>query len=420
MRILYLCADPGIPVLGSKGASLHVRALATALAALGHEVALVAPTLTRTLWEKPAELDLPLEHVPPSDAIGAAARGLKSFAETVGEPGFVGGEVRRMLYNKELRSVLKRRLERCRPDVIFERASLFGTAGAEVAEELGVPLLVELNAPLVLEHAIYRSGALGDLAAAAERFVLTRADVVLPVSAVLADHAMDIGTSPDRVHVLPNGVDPDAFRPGPADPALREALGLDGGPVLGFVGGLRPWHGLEALPALVETLTQRHPTLRLVVAGDGPLRAELGSAFERRGLSAHVVFTGALSHSGIPGLIRSLDIALAPYPAHEHGFYFSPLKLFEYMACGVAVVAPALGQIAEVARSGETALLYPAGDPDAFAGACEHLLEDKALRRGIGEAAAREVRARYTWSRNAEAVVELAEQVTGARELMPA
>lgn len=416
MRILYLCSDPGIPVLGAKGASLHVRALVSALAKLGHQVAVATPALTRTPWEAPAVFGIPIEHLPPSDTVDQAGRALKGFVESIGEPSSLAGEVRRILYNEELRAVLKRRLERARPDVILERASLYGTTGVQVAADLGVPLLLELNAPLAVEQAAYRSTELGPLAATAEAYTVSRADAVLAVSAALGEHAVLAGAEPGRVHVLPNGVDPQLFRPGPSDPTFRARWKLNGGPVLGFVGNLRPWHGLESLPPLLEALVPRHPDLRLVLAGDGPLRGELGDAFERRGLSKHVVFTGGLPHVEVPCLLRELDVALAPYPDHDHAFYFSPLKLFEYMACGVPVVAPELGQIAQVARSGETALLYPVSNPVALGQACERLIDDRALRHRLGSAASREVRSRYTWEQNARTIVELAEGlVSGAK-----
>src|SRR5262249_16377638 len=90
-----------------------------------------------------------------------------------------------------------------------------------------------------------------------------------------------------------------------------------------------------------------------------------------------------------------------------HPFYFSPLKLFEYMACGAPVVAPRLGQIAEVVRDGETGLLYPPGELDGLVGACERLLSDPALRRRLGQAAPPEVHGRCTWDHNAASVTEL-------------
>src|SRR5207253_6102752 len=113
------------------------------------------------------------------------------------------------------------------------------------------------------------------------------------------------------------------------------------------------------------------------------------------------VFTGSVPHEDVAELIRLFDVALAPYPTLDHAFYFSPLKLFEYMACGVPVVAAEIGQIAEVVRDGETGLLYPPGDADAFVAACDRLLADPPLRRRVGEAAAEEVATRDTWGPNA-------------------
>ena len=224
---------------------------------------------------------------------------------------------------------------------------------------------------------------------------------------------MSLGIDPKRVHVLPNGVDPSLFRVGPPDPKCRERWGLGKGPVLGFVGALRPWHGVRVLPRLLQRLVGRYKDLRLVIVGDGPLRGELEHDLRVAGLLRSSVFTLSLPHEKIAGLMHHFDVALAPYPQLDHPFYFSPVKLFEYMACGVPVVAAAVGQIAEVVRHGETGLLYPPDDTDALVSACDRLLADQALRQRLGQAAAKQVRERYTWDHNAVRVVEL------ARALMP-
>src|SRR5207249_11484303 len=143
---------------------------------------------------------------------------------------------------------LKRQFESAPPDFIYERASLYGTAAVTLARELNVPLLVELNAPQAVEQSAYRATGLGELAAQAERWALLQADAVLTVSAPLRDFVLSQGVEPGRVHVVPNGVDATLFQPSPPDPAGRARWGLGNGPVLGFVGGLRPWHGVEALP----------------------------------------------------------------------------------------------------------------------------------------------------------------------------
>ena len=415
MKILYLCADPGIPVLGRKGAAVHVRAMVDALRRAGHAVAVAAPVLTKSPWEEPARLDPPLLHLPPGPEIGSVMKALQEFGQALGgSAGSVRSELRRILYNGELHKQLLRRFLDDPPDLIYERASLYGMAGVRLAEALRRPLLVELNAPLTLEHAAYRAGSLGDLAAEAERWMLTRADAVLVVSGDLGEYVRGIGVEPGRICVVPNGVDPVLFQPGPAESSMRERWGLKDGPVLAFVGGLRPWHGVEVLPALLERLLCRHPDVQLAIVGDGPLRGELESEVRARRLDGAVIFTGALPQEEVASLVRHVAVGLAPYPRLEHAFYFSPLKLFEYMAAGTAVVAARLGQIAEVIRDGETGLLYPPGDLEALVGACERLLEDPGLRNRLGRAAAADVRARYTWDKNAARVVTIARPLVEA------
>ena len=407
MRILFVCGDLGIPVLGGKGASAHVRALATALAGTGHEVAVAAGSLVRSPWERPAAVDVPVVHLPPSERTTATFAALKARGAVLGAAGPVAGEVRRILYDDELLAQLRARVAHERPDVVYERASLHTTAGARLAEELEVPYIVEVNAPLALEQATYRGNGLAAFAAAAERRTLRAAGAVVAVSAALSDYVVSLGVEPAKVSVLPNGVDPERFRPSPVDGRTRQRLGLDGAPVLGFVGGLRPWHGVDALPGLLRRLDRA----RLVVVGDGPLRASLDQRLRDYGVRDRVVFTGLIPHEEVPDVVRALDVALAPYEPLDHPFYFSPLKLFEAMACGVPVVAARIGQIEEVVEDGQTGLLYRPGDEDALAGACERLLADEDLRARIGAAAATAVRVRYTWRANAERIVQLAESL---------
>ena len=419
MRILYLCPDLGIPVLGRKGASVHVRELVAALGRAGHSVVVAAPQLNKSPWEEPAEIEASLMHLPPGPEAVAAVLALKTFNETLGTENSLPGELRRILHDQEWGLRLRRRFENHKPDFVYERASLYATAGVSLARALDVPLVLELNSPLAVEQAAYRATGFGELAARAERWTVTQADAVLTVSGLLRDYAISLGAEPERVHLVPNGVDTARFYPGDPEQGLRERWGLGDGPVLGFVGGLRPWHGVEALPALLGRLKRAHPTVRLVVAGDGPLRGELERDARERGLRESVVFTGSLPHDEVAPLIRLFDVALAPYPRPDHDFYFSPLKLFEYMACGVPVVAAGLGQIPEVVHDGETGLLYPPEDHDALASACDRLLSDPDLRRRIGSAAAKVVHNHYTWDGNAERVTDVASGLVSARRAGP-
>lgn len=407
MNILYLCADLGIPVLGRKGASIHVRELVAAFGRAGHSVLVAGSLLCKSPWEEPAELEARLLHIPPTPEATAAFYALKEFNDTLGVEDSLPGEMRRILYNQEVLAQLVRRFENHRPDFIYERASLYSTAGIQLARALKRPLILELNSPLAVEQATYRQTGLGKLSARAERWILSRADAVVAVSYSLREYAISLGAAPDRVHVVPNGVNPELFHPNAASD-LNTGPDLGDGPVLGFVGGLRPWHGVEVLPALLERLIGRYPDIRLVIAGDGPLRGDLERDARERGLERSIVFTGALPHEEIPAWIRRFDIALAPYPRPKHDFYFSPLKIFEYMACGVPVVAAGLGQIPDIVRDGETGLLYQPDESGTLLAACEHLLDEPRLRESLGRAAAKDTHASYTWDRNAERVTDLA------------
>ena len=408
MKILYLCSDLGIPVLGRKGAAVHMRVMSEALQRAGHSVVLAAPALNKDPWEAAQPVSVEVMHLPPSPEVSQAVLGLTEFNDSLGIDNSLPGELRRILYNQQLVGQLERRFRHHAPDFILERASLYATAGVHLAQKLNIPLLIELNAPLALEQSAYRATGLGKLAAQSERWALARADAIFAVSAPLRDYVLSLDVPEARVQVLPNGVDVELFCPAPRDPELRVKFDLGGGPVLGFVGGLRPWHGVQALPLLIERLVARYPQLRLVIVGEGPLRAELDAAFSIRNLKEHIIFTGSLLHVEVSALIRQFDVALAPYPILDHAFYFSPLKLFEYMACGVPVVAAAVGQIADVIRDGDTGLLYPPDDIDALTSACLRVLSDPAFGQRLGLAAAAEVHAHYTWSGNATRIVEQA------------
>jgi glycosyltransferase involved in cell wall biosynthesis len=415
MKLLYLCPDLGIPVLGHKGASVHVRELTGAFKRAGHRITLAAQLLNKSPWETPAAFDMPLLQIRPTVGASGAVQAFKEFNETLGAENSLPGELRRILYNKELAEDLKRRLENDPPDFIYERASIFATAGISLARHFKVPHILELNAPLAQEQSVYRTTGFGDLAAQAERWTLNQTDAVLVVSSELRKHVLSLGVRPERIHIVPNGVDPAQFKPGKPDSKLRRKWKLNGAPVLGFVGGLRPWHGVEILPDLLARLNKSKRPIQLVIAGDGQLRSGLERQFKQRELLDHITFTGALPHEQLPGIIQQFDIALAPYPKHTHDFYFSPLKLFEYMACGIPVVAANLGQITEVISDGKTGLLYEPGQLDALANRCEKLLGDSRLRARIGAAAAAVIRREFTWDKNAARVAELAGRLKSER-----
>lgn len=414
MRIAYLCADFGIPVYGSKGAAIHVRELSRTLHSLGHEVLILSPRLG---GQAPADFAVPVRELALEGPEGQVCDLLRDDP-AAGAP--TAKEVRALLYAVSLRHRAAAALRAFAPQIIYERYSLFGTGGMALARELRVPHLLEVNAPLSEEQATHRGLVFAGTARGLEGTVLRAADRVIAVSRELRDWLIGVGVAPERVTVLPNGVDMGRFEAtAQAREEIRGVLGLTDRPVVGFLGTLKPWHGtgtlLRAVALLHRSGLARDLAPRLLIVGEGPERADLETAARREGIAEAVIFTGAVPHERVPAYLAAMDIAVAPYGQVGH-FYFSPLKLFEYMAAGRPVVAAAIGQIRECIRHGETGWLYPPGDVDALADALGGLLSDEALARALGRAGREYVRRHHTWEGNARAVLDLAGPLlTGAR-----
>jgi glycosyltransferase involved in cell wall biosynthesis len=191
--------------------------------------------------------------------------------------------------------------------------------------------------------------------------------------------------------------------------------------VVGFVGSFKAWHGVDFLLEAFKWLRGEDPSYHLLLVGDGPMRAKLEEETRRLGLQEAVTLIGSVPHEEIPRYLALMDVAVAPYPT-LHDFYFSPLKLYEYMAGGRAVVASRIGQVAEVITDGFTGLLYEPGNEEALLDCIRRLRADEGLRRELGNNA-RMACSKNTWRRNAERVVSWVEpllQHTPTRSLRDA
>ncbi len=375
MHLAYVCADLGVPVFGRKGCSIHVQEVIRALARQGARVELFA---ARCEGVRPPGLEAVRVH----ELTGVAK----------GDPG--AREQAALHANPRLRAALIREGPF---DRIYERYSLWSFAAMEHAQDRGIPGLLEVNAPLIDEQAEYRM--LVDRSAAlhvAERVFKTAA-ALFAVSEEIAAYLARFPGTQGRVHVTPNGVDPARFPIGvrPSRP------GLPGSFTVGFIGTLKPWHGLDTLVEAFAILGRRDAYARLLIIGDGPLRNSLESDLAARGLRDAADFAGAVGPEEVPGLLASMDVDLSH-------FYFSPLKVYEYMAAGVPVVASRIGQLAALIRSGENGLLCAPGDAGALAEALKLLRDKPDLRRRLGDAARADVLRNHTWDAVARRVLGLA------------
>lgn len=388
MRILYHHRTAS-----KDGQAVHIEEMIEALRSLGHEVRIVAP------------------------AVGGDAQG--RMGGGVGWVHRLKAVLPRALYElMELgysalayRQLLAAARE-FRPDVIYERYNLFLLAGVMARRKLGLPLLLEVNAPLVHEREQHSGGlSLQRLARWAEGVAWRGADAVLPVTAVLAGHVRERGVPAERIHVLPNGINRAHFAAAPDGLAAKQALGLQGRLVLGFTGFVREWHGVDRIidwMATADAPEQAH----LLMVGDGPVRQALEAQAARLGLSQRVGFTGVVHREAVPAHVAAFDIALQPAVTP----YASPLKLIEYLALGKAVVAPATPNLMELLTHEDNALLFDEQQAGGLEAALTRLCRDAALRERLGQGSAATIdRLGLTWVGNARRAVALAESLGAAR-----
>ena len=372
MRLLYLSSDPGVPVFGHKGASVHVRALATALSRLDVDVAIASPRTE------------------------AAGDTLEASVEVLPIPGIrpKSSETELRIALGEQRAGVLEASHSFAADAIYERYSLFSDAGVKAAAVLGIPHVLEVNSPLREEALRFRTLPHPDLAVEIERTVFRDTGRILAVSGELKGWLENEGVESARIEVVPNAVAPDMFGPRP--------VRRDGDFVLGFCGSLKAWHGIELLLEACAIAFPKEPTLRLEVVGDGPLAHLIDSAPLP---AARLRRLGAIPHAAAVARLHSWDAGVAPYLPIE-GFYFSPLKVVEYMAAGACPVASNLGDLPALLDGGGRGVLVPAGDPEQLAAALVELARDRDRAAALGHRARTYVLDGHTWTGNARVVLE--------------
>ena len=355
MHIAYVCLDPGIPVFGTKGASVHIQEVVREYRRRGHDVTVYATRRESDVPDDLAELrvvDVPITTRDEEERERAQQAASASVSDMVCAGGY---------------------------DLVYERYSLFST----VIAECGVPGILEVNAPLIDEQRTHRMLVDEQAADAALQEQVQAALATICVSDPVRDWVI-ARTEGTRVFTVPNGVNVHRITPQPESP---------GAPVVTFVGTLKPWHGVDVL---LRARAQAHKDWQLRIIGDGPMRAELDDL--ARSLGIDVDFRGAVAPDAIPQHMAGTAIGVAPYPAMntDSDQYFSPLKVYEYMAAGLPVVASRVGQLPEI--MGESAYLVPPSDPEALAEALDALVANPVERAQVGSDNRRQAEREHSWT----------------------
>lgn len=405
LKILYLCADSGIPYGGSKGGSIHMREIVSCFAGKNCHVTVIARDAAKSVTEDVnySTFDLPRvsrnRMLPTLHYLFHEQKILREFED--------------FHRNPEIEKLLEKIYSSDRSfDIIYERYSLFNIAGLRFSRANNIPYMLEVNAPLILEASKYRHLVLSDIAAAVEKSLFDNSDHIIAVSNEIQDFILS--KSPRApVSVVPNGVRIDHF----SFAGDTFTGNSDGGKfTIGFLGSLKPWHGVEILIDSFAAVAGDGDDCHLLIIGDNKKQdVVLEKRCRKLGIDDKVTFTGALDYDDVPARLRQADVLVAPYPRMDD-FYFSSLKVFEYMAAGKAIVASGIGQLSRILINEKTALLVPPGDTAALGKALTRLKNDPGLRRRLGERAQIEARRRHTWSQRADTILDIARKLKAGKQ----
>lgn len=290
-------------------------------------------------------------------------------------------------------------------DVLYERYWLLNYGGLLASRRLGIPLVLEMNGDLFAEY--HDLGfTLSKVQWAAIRMInqhlVHQAAHIITVSEPLRLRVIERWRlDPTKVTAVENGAHVELFDNSTDSPHLRSQFSVNGEPVIIFVGSFRSWHGIDLLIDAFKNVADQDATAKLMLVGDGPLRAEIEAKVGALQLCNRVIFTGKVPHQDVVSLLGIAQIAVMSHPPSLAATSGSPLKLFEYMAAGKAIVAPSLPNITRVLAHRTTGYLVPPADPDALTKGLLELLNDRELQTNLGCCARKQALAHHSWHQTA-------------------
>ncbi|MFH0794195.1 MAG: glycosyltransferase family 4 protein [bacterium] len=414
MRIAYLLADRGIPFTASqKGGSIHARELVRALEKEGCEVDVFVMKSGRSPQGKPKV------HEPTPSRLTRFFQKWFLDGRRRPVPNWMDA-VNNLLWQRDFLRMARRRCERKRPDVIYARNAWLAFSTIALKRIFKVPLVLEVNALFTIEKKARGQIAFARLTRAIELRTLRCADLILPVSEALREQLLACGIDTGKIVVTPNAVDLELFQPA-ASVAERYHDGAERDFVVGCVHSFKTYHGTETLLGAAALLKERIPGLRLLLIGKGEEFDKCRRLAANLGLDGIVEFKGLVPYDEVPELLSRCSALVAPYRGSQN-LYNCPMKLYEYMALRVPIVASRWGEIPRILKDEKEALLHAEDKPEALAERLLRLYRDPELGKRLS-AAAYEIVRNWTWRHVARRILDWAaersKQMSPSRARVP-
>lgn len=413
MKVLYISSRLNVP----DGSSVHGRAFVGSVIKLGHEIVTypkITPLASISVKNKPKPENKTtiyyIKKLRPRTLIHKIKQLDYRIADGIN---FINGLLCSIKDFIWLRKIIKE----FKPDVIIYRTYLYNFAAAWAAKMYKIPCVAEVNSLKLVESRL-KKGTLDSTSLAywSETSPLLQSDRVFCVSDAVRK-SLETFLSPEIVSVIPNGVDPDIFDRSRYDTqGIRDDLGLAGKKVLGYAGSYQSWHDVDKSLDVIAQLQETDPSFHLLLIGNGHTFKAIKKRIEEQKMGAFVTQIDYVPHTEMPKFIAAFDIALMTYPIFD-GFYFSPLKMYEYMSMGVPVVSTDIGQIREVIEHGSTGLLIANPVADDFVEAVKSITDTSGRLELMGENARREVLQNHSWMVNANQVMNVCATIVNSGDV---
>ncbi len=328
-------------------------------------------------------------------------------------------EILQLLLNGYTFVSFYRKIRTHRPDFIYKRHSQFDIGPILAARLARVPVILEANSCFTsFESLKFEAMKLKRLGRWSERLTFNKSDIIFAVSSPLKRKILQLGIPEDKVVVLPNGANYKKFDPARIRPEEQKTVarkyGIDTERfILGFVGSLRKWHGLDFLFEVFADMAPNYPEMQLVVVGDGPIREELRELTRKLGIEQRVTFTGNVVHDEMPVVVSLFQVAVLPAEYRNHA---SPMKILEYMAMEKVVVAPDMENIRNIIDPGQNGVLFQPNSHDDLKAKIEMIYRDYPTYQKLGKNARLKIMEDLNWDNNARKVMDITLRKVGMHD----
>lgn len=391
MKILFFSPHPYLNLSDPSGYGTHMRETIYAFRKLGHDVKIVVMG-----GDQPKTVD------------SVDSRKIKfAFFKSI-IPSFIKeslNDLKLIQCNKYSKKKLEKVIISFKPDIIYERGYYLMDAGVLLAKKYQKKHILEINAPFIEEKKKMQGTSIfSALAISRKTKQLKQTDLLVVVSSILKEYFVRRrGVLEAKVIVLPNAVNPNEIKIDIYEvEKIKKKYQLDNKIVMGFVGSIFPYHGVDKLiQAFIDIYSRYQNKIKLMIVGDGETLPELIQLAEKSPVAEHIVFTGNVSHEQVYSYIQTFDIAVMA----KSNWYGSPVKIFEYGALGKAIVAPDTIPVRDVMVNNQDGLLIKDTNKELTA-ALIQLIENSEERITLGNSFQKKVIARHTWEKNMLKILE--------------